>query len=142
MKLEVSKVDIWQAKIEDRPGALAEKLAALADAGADLEFVLARRTRDEPGGVVYLASLKGAKQTKAAAGVGLAKSADMAGLRVEAGNVPGLAAKLSRAMADAGINLRGFVGTAVGKNSILFLALDNADDAAKATKALKALAKA
>ena len=142
MKLEVSKVDIWQAKIEDRPGALAEKLSALAEAGTDLEFVLARRTGDEPGGIVYLAPLKGAKQSKAAAAAGVEKSADIAGLRVESGNAPGLAARMARAMADAGINLRGFVGTAVGRNSILFLALDTPDDAAKAAKALKVLAKA
>ena len=141
MKLEVSKVDIWKAKIENRPGALAEKLEALAEGGADLEFVLARRTRDEPGGIVYLASLKGAKEAKAAAAAGIEKAAEIAGLRVEAGNAPGLAAKLSRAVAGAGVNLRGFVGTAVGRNSILFLALDNADDAAKAAKALKGLSK-
>jgi hypothetical protein len=39
----VSKVEMWTGQIEDRVGGLSAKLAALADAGVDLEIVVARR---------------------------------------------------------------------------------------------------
>ncbi len=59
MKLDVTRVNVWAASIKDRSGALAEKLAALAQAGANLGFVLARRAPDKPGtGVVFLTPLK------------------------------------------------------------------------------------
>jgi len=40
MKLDVVREDVWAVGIEDRPGDLAEKLEALAQAGANLEFVI------------------------------------------------------------------------------------------------------
>ncbi len=46
MELMVEREDVWIASLEDKPGALAAKLAALADAGADLDFVIARRSPD------------------------------------------------------------------------------------------------
>ena len=35
-------VDVWAATIEDKPGALAYVLAELREAGADLQFIIAR----------------------------------------------------------------------------------------------------
>ena len=60
MKLKVNRSDVWAATIEDKPGGLANKLEALAKVGANLEFVLARRTPERgPGqGVVFLTPLK------------------------------------------------------------------------------------
>jgi len=43
MKSDVRRVDVWAASIEDRRGALAQKLDAIAQGSADLEFVIARR---------------------------------------------------------------------------------------------------
>ena len=49
--MDVERVDVWAATIEDSPGGLAQSLATLRDAGADLRFIIARRA--EPGkGVV------------------------------------------------------------------------------------------
>ena len=48
MKVNIARVDVWAATIEDQPGGLAGKLAALAKAGADLEFVVARRCPTGP----------------------------------------------------------------------------------------------
>ena len=63
MALQVSRVDVWVGKIKDKAGGLAAKLAALADAGANLEFVIARRDDKKKGaGVVFLTPVKGAKQ--------------------------------------------------------------------------------
>jgi hypothetical protein len=47
-------VETWAAPLEDKPGGLAEKLSALADAGVNLEFVIARRASDKPGTGVVL----------------------------------------------------------------------------------------
>ncbi len=67
MAYTVSKVDIWTGEIEDQVGGLAGKLESLADAGADLEVVIARRQPDRPGkGVVFLGPVAGAKSKKAA----------------------------------------------------------------------------
>ena len=52
MALKVTRCDVWAATVADRPGGLAEKLAALARAGANLEMVIARRQPDRPGTAV------------------------------------------------------------------------------------------
>ena len=65
----VEHVDVWAATIEDRPGDLAHVLAELREAGADLHFIIARRT--EPGkGVVFVTPLRGDREIAAAAQVG------------------------------------------------------------------------
>jgi hypothetical protein len=73
MSLTVTKVDIWSSKIEDKPGGLAKVLAALGDAGASLECVIARRDSAKSGaGVVFLTPAKGAAVRKAAQSQGVA----------------------------------------------------------------------
>jgi len=140
MKLKVSKTDTWASMIDDRPGGLAGKLAALAAAGANLEFVIARRAPEQRGsGVVFVTPLKGARQLKAAAAAGFQKTASLHSLRVEGVDKPGAGAKMTRALADAGINLRGFSAAALGKRYVTHLALDTIQDAARAAAVLRKL---
>ena len=140
MKLEVSQVNVWAASLEDRPGNLAAKLKVLADAGANLEFVIARRESSQPGtGVVFVTPLKGARQTKAAAQAGFAKADNLHSVRVAGPDKPGLGATITHALAEAGINLRGLSAVAIGKRCVVHLALDSAEDAKKAMQALKAI---
>ena len=40
MAYEITKEDVWVGEIEDRAGAVAEKLEAVSRAGVDLEFVI------------------------------------------------------------------------------------------------------
>ena len=55
MDLLVERVDVWAATIQDRPGGLARVLATLREAGADLQFIVARRAPEKPGtGVVFV----------------------------------------------------------------------------------------
>jgi hypothetical protein len=141
MKLKVSRVDVWASSIEDRPGGLAEKLSALAGAGANLEFVISRRVPDKPGtGVVFIAPVKGSRQIRAAVSAGFTKAAGMHSVRAEGPDKPGLGAKMTEAVAEAGINLRGLSAAAVGKKCVVYLALDSAADAAKAINILKRMA--
>jgi hypothetical protein len=141
MKLKVSRTDTWAAAIDDRPGGLADKLDALAAAGADLELIIARRAPEQRGsGVVFVTPLKGAKQIKAAGAAGFQKTNSLHTVRIQGADKPGTGAKLTRALAEAGINLRGFSAAALGKQYITHLALDTAADASKAAAALKKLA--
>jgi hypothetical protein len=140
MALSVARVDVWAASIEDRAGGLAEKLTALAEAGAHLEFVIARRAPDKPGtGVVFLTPLKGAAQVRAAKKAGFEKTKSLHSVRIEGPDKPGLGAKMTQALAEAGINLRGLSAAAIGKRCIAHLALDSSADATKAARILKKL---
>jgi hypothetical protein len=140
MKLNVSRTDTWASTIEDRPGGLADKLAALAAAGANLEFIIARRAPEQRGnGVVFVTPLKGAKQIKAAEAAGFQKTESLHSFRIEGADNPGTGARLTAAIANAGINLRGLSAAAVGKRYVAHLALDTAQDAAKAAAVLKKL---
>jgi len=138
MAYSIRKVDVWAAEIDDRPGGLAEKLAALAKAGASLEFIIARRAPDKPGrGVVFLTPVKGAKQKQAASEAGFGTTSSLQSVRVEGSDRPGLGTKMTRALADAGINLRGISAAALGRKSVAYFAFDSADDAGNAIKLLK-----
>lgn len=140
MTLNVARVDVWVAGIADRPGGLVTKLEELAAAGAQLEFVVARRAPDKPGtGVVFLAPVTGAAQVRAAKKAGFAKTNSLHSVRVEGPDKPGLGAKMTRALADAGINLRGLAAAAVNKRCVVYLAVDSAADATKAMRVLKGL---
>ena len=138
MALKVGRPDIWVAEIEDRPGGLNKKLEALAAAGAQLEFVLARRAPEKPGtGVVFLAPIKGAKQLAAAKKAGLRKSKSIAAVSAEGADKPGLGAKITAALAEKKVNLRGMSAVVIGKRFRLYLALDDAKEAAKAAGVLR-----
>ena len=138
MAVEISKVDVWSGEIKDRCGGLAEKIEAVAEAGANLEFVIARRSPNKPGtGLVFMAPLRGAAQTQAARAAGLEKDPKVYTLRLEGPNRLGLGAKITRAVADAGINMRGLSGTALGRRCAIYLAFDSNAHAAEARRILK-----
>ena len=138
MAIEITKVDVWVAEMTDRPGALAEKLDILANAGANLEFMVARRAPDKPGrGVVFLAPLRGAKQAAAARAAGLKKAKTMHSLRLVSPDRRGTGAKITAALGEAGINLRGVSAAALGRRSVTYFAFDNAADAKQAARILK-----
>jgi hypothetical protein len=138
MGLAVERVDVWAVSIKDQPGGLAEKLAPLAEAGADLEFVIARRAPDKPGtGVVFVTPLRGDAQTEAGAKAGFAIAKSLHSVRVEGDNKPGIGAEMTKKLADAGVNLRGLSAAVIGKRFIMYLAVDTAEDAEKAMSLLQ-----
>ena len=138
MPLKIEKVDVWSGEIRDEAGGLSSALNPLVAAGADFSFLIARRQPDQPGtGLVFLAGLRGAKQTKAAQSAGLAKSADVAGLRLEAADKPGLVHQIVTKLASAGINLRGVSASVIGAKCVIILAFDGAADRDKTAKLLR-----
>ena len=138
MDLLVERADVWAAPIEDRPGALGELLAALREAGADLQFIIARRSPETPGkGVVFVTPLEGDREIRAAADAGFNVSRSLHSVRVMGADRPGIAAELTQKLADAGINLRGFSASVIGKQFVAYAAVDSQEDANKAISILE-----
>ena len=138
MALKVSKAEVWTTTIEDRTGGAADKIEPLTRAGANFEFVFARRTPEQPGrGLCMVAPVKGKKVVAAATATGFTRALDITALRVEGSNKAGSAARMMRALADAGISFRGLSAAAVGTKFVGHVAFDNAGDAERAAKVLK-----
>jgi hypothetical protein len=132
----VEHVDVWAATIEDRPGALAYVLAELREAGADLQFIIARRA--EPGkGVVFVTPLRGDREIAAAAQVGFNVTRTLQSVRVMGRDRPGIAAELTKKLADRRINLRGFSASVIGTQFLAYMAVDSEDDANKVIEILE-----
>jgi hypothetical protein len=138
--LIIERVDVWVAGIKDKIGGLSHLLSSLRKVGADLDFILARRAPEKPGeGVVFLTPLRGDTEIAAAAMLGFTVTTSIDTLRIIGENVPGVAEKLTAALAGAGINLHGFSGAVIGTSFIIYISFDNAQDAAKAEAILKRL---
>lgn len=140
MALKVERVDTWAASLEDKPGSLAAKLNALATAGINLEFIISRRTPDKPGtGVVFVTPITGSAGSRAARQAGFEKTKDLHTVRIEGPDKVGQVSKLTQALAEKGLNLRGISAAAIGKGFVSHIALDNPADATKAMRILRGL---
>ena len=135
----VKSLEVWTTEVEDRPGALGEKLDALAKAGANLEFMISQRGPiDNPAPVrVFVGPVKGAKRVQAAEAAGFKKAESAFTLRLQGPDKKGLLACMTGALGAAGINLLGVTATVAGRQSITYLAVTSSEDAKKATKILK-----
>jgi hypothetical protein len=126
-------VDVWAASVKDEPGALARLLAGLREAGADLDFIIARRAPEQAGmGVVFVTPLRGGAEVAAAAELGFNVTSSVHSVRVDGENRPGVAAELTEKLAAGGINLRGLSAAVIGTRFIVYIALDTAAEATKA----------
>ena len=140
MGLKATRNEVWIATIEDQAGGAAPVLEALARSKINLEMVFARRLPEQPGkGMLIVGPIKGAQAQKAALAAGVAKTGAMHGVRVEGGDRPGLGARITRALGDAGISFRGISAHAIGRKFVCNIALDSPEDAERAVKLLKKL---
>jgi hypothetical protein len=140
MRFLVQHVDVWAATIKDGIGGLAEVLSALRDEGANLQSIIARRAPDKPGtGVVFVTPLQGDKEIAAAAQVGFNVTQTLHSVRVMGPDKPGVAAEITQALADAGINLRGFSAAVIGNQFIAYVAVDSRRDADRVEQVLNKL---
>ncbi|MCC7146859.1 MAG: hypothetical protein IT443_10475 [Phycisphaeraceae bacterium] len=137
MLLKTTKVDVWAAPLEDRPGAISEKLVGLAKAGVDLDFIVARRCPERPGqGVLFVTPLSNAAQEAAAAQLQFHRTQAMHSVRIEGPDEPGTGYLITHALATAGINIRGVSGATLGGRFVMLLAFDTAADADLAMRRL------
>lgn len=143
MGFKLDRLHIWSGEIEDRAGGAAAKLAMLAQAEANLEFVYTRRKPEAPGsGILYVASITGAAQVRAAKAAGLAETQDPVVMRVEGDNQAGLAHRVTQQWALAGISLQGLMMSVLGSKFVGYVAFDSVNDANKAAQILADLSSA
>ena len=135
--LLIDKVDVWAGPLMDRPGGLAEKLEALRAAGADLQFVLARRAPEKPGGgVVFVTPLRGDREVEAASAEGFVVTRSLQSLRIEGPDRPGIVTALLRRLADDGLTLQGLSAAVIGTRFVVYIGLDSPEDAQRAVEIL------
>jgi len=137
MYLEVERVDVWAATIQDETGALASLLKGLQKAGADLQFVIARRSPDRPGkGVVFVTPLLSEQEKIAASRLGFNVTQSLQSIRVRGQDRAGIVADLAQELAKGGINLRGVSASVIGSQFIAFMGFDSPDDVTRAVDVL------
>ena len=71
--------------------------------------------------------------------MGFEKTETLHSLRIDGPDKPGLGAKITAALAEGGINLRGLSAVVIGKRFALYLAFDRSADATKAVRLAKKL---
>ena len=137
MGFKLDRIHVWSGEVADRAGGVATKLALLAQAGANLEFILTRRAEEKPGsGVLFVAPVTGPMQVRAARSAGLAETQDPVVLRVEGDNQAGLGHRVTQQWALAGISLQGLSMCVLGDKFIGYVAFDNVADANRAAAIL------
>jgi hypothetical protein len=138
MDVIAKRVEVWAASIKDKPGRLARVLMGLKEAGADLNFIVARRAPEKPGtGVVFLTPLRGDREVEAASHLGFNVSRSIHSVRIDGENRPGIVADLTEKVGAAGINLRGLSAAVLGARFILYVGLDGKEDAKKTVEILQ-----
>ena len=137
MPITVKRVQLWRNEVESRPGLLAGALGTLASAGADLEVVMAYRyPGNQTMGAIEVYPITSRKLAAAAQAAGL-RPTTIAALRVEGDNRPGLGYAITRAIADAGLNIAFLVTQVIGRKYTCVVGFENDADAAKAAGLIK-----
>ena len=137
MGFKLERVHVWKGEIADEAGGMAAKLAPLAQAGTNLEYIFTIRQPEKPGtGVLYVAPVTGPFQVRAAKAAGLTESHDTLVLRVEGDNEAGLAFRLAQQWALAGISLQGLTMCVLGKKFVGYAKFDTVGDVNKAAQIL------
>jgi hypothetical protein len=136
MAITVKKATLWRKEIDNQPGTLASALEPLAQAGADLQVVMAYRYPGADKGTVELHPVSGRKPIAAAQTAGLARSS-IPVLLVEGDNRPGMGYALAKALGDAGINMSFVMAQTVSRRYAAVFGFENEADAAKAATLIK-----
>jgi hypothetical protein len=137
MGFKLDRVHVWSVEVADQAGGVAGKLAMLAQANANLEFILTQRRPEKPGtGVLYVAPVTGPIQVRAAKAAGMAEAQNPVVLRVEGDNQTGLAHRVTQQWALAGINMQGLTMTVLEDKFVGYAAFDSVADANRAAAIL------
>ena len=134
----VEHVDVWSASVADKTGGLSWLLKGLDEAGADFNFIIARRSPENPGsGVVFVTPIIGDREIKAASTLGFSLTRRVVALRFETDDMPGASARLTAMIADAGINIRGLSVAVIGTRFVAYIGFDSSEDAERAVGILQ-----
>lgn len=131
----IERVNVWSASVADKTGGLSWLLKGMDEAGADFNFIIARRTPENPGsGVVFVTPIRGDREVKAASTLGFSLTRSVDALCIEADNTPGATARLTGLIADAGINIRGLSVAVIGTRFVAYIGFDSTKDAETAIR--------
>lgn len=137
MSFKWDRVHVWSCEVADETGSVAAKLAHLAQADANLEYIFTKRLADKPGlGVLYVAPVTGPAQVRAAKGAGMHEADHPIVRRIEGDNEAGLGHHLTQQWAIAGISLQGLTMAVLGNKFIGYAAFDTVNDANRAAQIL------
>jgi hypothetical protein len=126
MPVSVKEIELWRKELNNQPGTLAAALEPFRKAGADLQIVMGYRYPGEPTkAALELYRIDGKKATRAAIEAGLSASA-ISAILVEGDDRPGLGYDITKAIADAGINLDFLVAQVIGKKYSAVIGFDSA----------------
>jgi hypothetical protein len=137
MSVTLKRILLWRKEVENRAGVLAEALEPFAKAKTDLQVVMGYRY---PGAenkcAVEIYPVKGNKLTASAQGAGLTASS-IPTLLVEGDNKAGLGHAITKAIADAGVNVSFLVAQVIGRRYSAVIGFQNEADAEKAGMLIK-----
>ena len=137
MSFKWDRVHVWSCEVPDEPGAVAAKLAYLAQASANLEYIFTKRLPDKPGrGVLFVAPVTGPMQVRAAKAADLHEVDTPVVRRIEGDNEAGLGHQLTQKWALAGITLQGLTMAVLGDKFVGYAAFDNVNEANRAAQIL------
>ena len=137
MSFKWDRVHVWSCEITDQPGSVAAKLAFLAQAETNLEYIFTKRLPNKPGfGVLYVAPVTGPSQVRAAKAAGMNEVDTPTVRRIEGDNEAGLGHQVTQKWALAGINLQGLTMAVLEKKFIGYAAFDSVNDANRAAQIL------
>lgn len=140
MAVKITRVELWQTEIRNKPGTLAAVLEPLAQSKADLKIV---RKYSVPGrssrATVEIFAGKGRRAAIAARTAGFSVSSTPV-LLVEGANRPGLAYAVANAVAWAGIGVRFLSAQVVGRRYSALLGFKTDDEARKASALIRRVA--
>jgi hypothetical protein len=137
MSFKWDRVHVWSCDVKDQAGGVAEKLAHLAKAGANLEYVFTKRLPNKPGeGVLYVAPVTGPAQVRAAKSAGMHEVDYPVVRRIEGDNEAGLAHHLTEQWAVASISLQGLTMAVLAGKFVGYASFDTVNDANRAAQIL------
>jgi hypothetical protein len=137
MAVTVRKGVLWRGSVENRPGALAELLEPIATQGADLQVVMGyHETGERHRAVIELYPVTGKKLTGAAQLAGLSP-ARIPAVMVSGSNRAGLAHRVARAIAEAGLNISFLVAQSLGSRYSAVFGFETESDVTRAMAVIR-----
>ena len=137
MSFKLDRVHVWCGEVADEAGGVAAKLALLAQAGANLEYIYTYRLTVKPGtGSLFVAPITGPLAVRAAKAAGLHEVSKPIVLRVEGDNAAGLAHRVTQKWAIDGLTLHGLTMSVLADKFVGYASFDSVADANRAAAIL------
>jgi hypothetical protein len=141
MAVTVKEITLWRREVSNTPGALAQTIGPLSDAGANFRVVMGYRyPGDESKAAIEVYPVSGKKQTAAAQRAGL-RPADFPALLVEGDDRKGLGHRFATEVSEAGINMSFIVAQVVGRKYSAIFGFETKENARAAVAVIKKAAK-